>query len=70
MNALLREMREIEQQNFQPQVVNAPRVIDEVTRNTTSAWAKEFGHNVVAVPYNQLQQMSHTNSNQINEVST
>lgn len=43
MDALLQEMREIEAQDFQPLVVNAPRVIDEVTKN--SEWTKEFFNN-------------------------
>lgn len=47
VNALLQEMREIESQSFLPQVVNAPRVIDEVTRSS-SEWAKEFGQETLA----------------------
>lgn len=47
VNALLQEMREIESQSFLPQVINAPRVIDEVTRNS-SEWAKEFGQETLA----------------------
>ncbi|XP_055858917.1 peroxisomal targeting signal 1 receptor [Episyrphus balteatus] len=47
VTALLQEMREIESQRFLPQVINAPRVIDEVTRNS-SEWAKEFGQETLA----------------------
>lgn len=43
METLLQEMREIEHSNAtHTQMINAPRVIDEVTRAHSNEWAKEF----------------------------
>lgn len=41
MDNLLEEMREIEQQNFHPPVINAPKVIQEVT-STAGGWAYDY----------------------------
>lgn len=41
MDALLQEMREIDAQNFAPQVLRAPAVAEEINKNS-SMWANEF----------------------------
>lgn len=41
MDALLQEMREIDAQNFAPQVLRAPAVAEEINKSS-SMWANEF----------------------------
>lgn len=41
VDELLQEMREIDTQNFAPQVLRAPAIVDEINKDSSS-WANEF----------------------------
>lgn len=42
MDPLLKEMQQIESQHFQPNVMCAPTVIDEINNSNAASWANEF----------------------------